>query len=351
MGCLKLTYREELPTLKVVKGFSFSLEKSCAGLYRYGFNGMEADDEVRSDRNALEFGGRSIYDGRLGKFISVDPKWKKFPGMSPYTFAGNSPITFIDREGLDPTKPKLFWKKRPMLMVKMYGDLKNAILYETHGIHKGDDYWNLGHKMYVLEQWNDDGDVNYHYLNKNTNKWVAFNPNDIANPKEVERIALGSIYLTATVVAGLQFPLLGKELWNQFKLQSIGNVAIEGLDAYYGDGTFDLDEVLAESIAGVDIFDGGVSVVLRGKGPLINLYGELLKASFDASPNGDVTLDKKGDDIIIDLSASFVSKFLTDGKASGGKFHKMLRKAYKKAYDAAVGEAKDKVKTEAKGTN
>tara|TARA_B100001142_G_C13937997_1_gene502005 strand:+ start:129 stop:302 length:174 start_codon:yes stop_codon:yes gene_type:complete len=47
MGCQKLTYRSVETSLKVVhKSFIFS-RKSCAEEYRYGFNGMEKDDEVK----------------------------------------------------------------------------------------------------------------------------------------------------------------------------------------------------------------------------------------------------------------------------------------------------------------
>ena len=70
--------------------------------YRYGFNGMEHDDEVKSDLNAYEFGGRSIYDGRIGRFVSVDPRWRDFTSMSPYAFAANTPIQAVDVDGEGP---------------------------------------------------------------------------------------------------------------------------------------------------------------------------------------------------------------------------------------------------------
>src|SRR5690554_6977021 len=48
--------------------------------------------------NSLDFGAR-IYDSRVGRFSSLDPLAKKFPSESNYTFAGNNPILFIDRDG------------------------------------------------------------------------------------------------------------------------------------------------------------------------------------------------------------------------------------------------------------
>lgn len=67
--------------------------------YRYGFNGQEKDDEVKGEANALEFGGRSIYDPRLARFVSVDPRWRSYSSISPYNYAANSPILFKDING------------------------------------------------------------------------------------------------------------------------------------------------------------------------------------------------------------------------------------------------------------
>lgn len=42
-----------------------------------------------------------IYDTRLGRFLSVDPISKKYPYLTPYQFASNSPISGIDIDGLE----------------------------------------------------------------------------------------------------------------------------------------------------------------------------------------------------------------------------------------------------------
>jgi len=66
--------------------------------YRYGFNGMERDDEVKGRGNSYDFGAR-MYDSRLGRFFAVDDSTKKYPFLSPYLFAGNKPIAAIDKNG------------------------------------------------------------------------------------------------------------------------------------------------------------------------------------------------------------------------------------------------------------
>ncbi len=75
--------------------------------YRYGFNGMENDDEVKTDANGnpikgsqQNFGAR-IYDPRIGRWLSVDPLVHKYPYQSPYSFALDNPILFKDYDGRD----------------------------------------------------------------------------------------------------------------------------------------------------------------------------------------------------------------------------------------------------------
>jgi RHS repeat-associated protein len=68
------------------------------GSYRYGFNGKENDNEVKGEGNQQDYGLR-VYDPRLGKFLSVDPLTKEYPFYTPYQFAGNKPIRFIDIDG------------------------------------------------------------------------------------------------------------------------------------------------------------------------------------------------------------------------------------------------------------
>ncbi|MCW3104301.1 MAG: repeat-associated core domain protein [Bacteroidetes bacterium] len=68
--------------------------------YRYGFNGKEKDDEVKGDGAQYDYGFR-VYDARLGKFLSVDPLSNKFAYYTPYQFAGNKPIVYIDLDGLE----------------------------------------------------------------------------------------------------------------------------------------------------------------------------------------------------------------------------------------------------------
>ena len=45
------------------------------------------------------------------KFLSVDPLTSGYPMLTPYQFAGNSPIMFIDLDGLEPKKGEINYGK------------------------------------------------------------------------------------------------------------------------------------------------------------------------------------------------------------------------------------------------
>ncbi|RFM28377.1 RHS repeat domain-containing protein, partial [Chitinophaga silvisoli] len=68
--------------------------------YRYGFNGKENDNEVKGEGNEQDYGMR-IYDPRVAKFLSIDPLTSHYSYYSPYQFAGNKPIMFVDIDGLE----------------------------------------------------------------------------------------------------------------------------------------------------------------------------------------------------------------------------------------------------------
>jgi RHS repeat-associated protein len=76
------------------------------GNYRYGFNGKENDNEVKGEANQQDYGMR-IYDPRAGRFLSVDPLTRNFPYYTPYQFAGNKPIMFIDLDGAEVQIPRI----------------------------------------------------------------------------------------------------------------------------------------------------------------------------------------------------------------------------------------------------
>ena len=104
--------------------------------YRFGFNGKENDGEAQTQ----DYGMR-IYDGRLGRFLSVDPLAGKFAMLTSYQFASNRSIDGIDMDGLE------------YLRFDKVADIGNSLItyYDNNGKlgfsvveYKGNKYYNLG---------------------------------------------------------------------------------------------------------------------------------------------------------------------------------------------------------------
>ena len=73
--------------------------------YRYGFNGKENDIDFGNDQLIQDYGFR-LYAPSIVRFFSVDPLAPSFPWYTPYQFAGNKPIMFIDLDGLEEANPQ-----------------------------------------------------------------------------------------------------------------------------------------------------------------------------------------------------------------------------------------------------
>ncbi|MEY3499424.1 MAG: hypothetical protein RL308_1093 [Bacteroidota bacterium] len=71
-----------------------------SGTYKFGYNGMEMDNEVSGNGNSYTTEFRQ-YDPRLGRWKSLDPLMAQFPWMSPYVAFDNNPIYYTDPYGLE----------------------------------------------------------------------------------------------------------------------------------------------------------------------------------------------------------------------------------------------------------
>lgn len=67
---------------------------------RYGFQGQERDDEIKGERNSINFKYR-MHDPRLGRFFAIDPLSKDYPWNSLYAFSENRVIDSHELEGLE----------------------------------------------------------------------------------------------------------------------------------------------------------------------------------------------------------------------------------------------------------
>ena len=98
--CLEKRYAEEKNRLDYYPGGSSMPGRTFnSNSYRYGFDGMEKDDEMgKGDGNSYTTEFRQ-YDPRLMRWLSIDPMAKSRVGLTPYNFAQNSPIVRFDPSG------------------------------------------------------------------------------------------------------------------------------------------------------------------------------------------------------------------------------------------------------------
>jgi len=60
----------------------------------YKFTGKERDVETN-----LDYSWHRYYDYELGQFTQIDPQWDDLPSVTPYQYAINNPLKYIDPDG------------------------------------------------------------------------------------------------------------------------------------------------------------------------------------------------------------------------------------------------------------
>ena len=70
------------------------LASSGTGSTSFKFTGHERDLE-----SGFDFMQYRTYEPNRMRFLQMDPRAEKYPGMSPYIYAGNNPIKFVDARG------------------------------------------------------------------------------------------------------------------------------------------------------------------------------------------------------------------------------------------------------------
>jgi len=74
--------------------------------YRYGFNRLELEREFNNSNSIIDYESR-LYNNRLGKFLKIDVKWSHYPSHSPYSYAVDNPVRWIDQGGFGADDGKL----------------------------------------------------------------------------------------------------------------------------------------------------------------------------------------------------------------------------------------------------
>jgi len=110
LGNTRILYEENNNSLDILQnnqyyafGMSMYGEWSKQGMSEndYKYNGKELNSEM--GLGIYEYGAR-YYDPAIGRFTSVDPLADEAPGWTPYRYAFNNPLRYIDPDGLFETE-------------------------------------------------------------------------------------------------------------------------------------------------------------------------------------------------------------------------------------------------------
>ncbi len=108
-------------------GMKYSTQVYVSGENKYLFNGKELQDEMGWDVYAY---GARYYDPVIGRFHTIDPLAQDYSFQSPFLYAGNNPIRYIDLFGMGPEDRVFYALHRAEVDTRTYKQVLGSDAYK-----------------------------------------------------------------------------------------------------------------------------------------------------------------------------------------------------------------------------
>ena len=222
-------------------GISSKAANSLENKYKY--NGKELNNSEFSDGSGLEqydFGARN-YDPQIGRWHTVDPLSEVSRRWSPYNFAYNNPLRFVDPDGMRP----IDWVHYHDQYGKAHTDWINGVTDQKsaeawavsqgvnkNGVQKNTDVKYIGKTGVVENGYVKDSDKRTGYqLNDNGTATPLGESNptttktDVANAEPQAAVPQSDLLAPSSIVEGMALEIDFAEAALDFQAKNFGTVA------------------------------------------------------------------------------------------------------------------------------